>query len=101
MPVGISLADKVGKVRHEVRVRWWLADLSTYRTAAIGPPDDMAMIPDVALPEEWKAHPYSGPPVLFGHYLVYGKTRSHIAAVCVSGLQRRQRWAVGSISVGR
>ena len=32
--------------------------------------------------------------------LVYGEARSHIAAVCVSGLQRRQRWAVGSISVG-
>jgi hypothetical protein len=47
--------------------------LSTYRKAAIGPPDDMAMIPDVALPEEWKAHPYSGPPVLFGHYWFTGK----------------------------
>jgi hypothetical protein len=73
LPVGISFADKGGKVRHEVRVRWWQEDLSTYRTAAIGPPDDMAMIPDVALPEEWKAHPYSGPPVLFGHYWFTGK----------------------------
>jgi hypothetical protein len=33
----------------------------------------MAMIPDVPLPEEWKAHPYSGPPVLFGHYWFTGK----------------------------
>jgi hypothetical protein len=73
LPAGISFADKGGKVRHEVRVRWWQEDLSTYRTAAIGPPDDMAMIPDVALPEEWKAHPYSGPPVLFGHYWFTGK----------------------------
>jgi hypothetical protein len=73
LPAGISFADKGGKVRHEVRVRWWQEDLSTYRKAAIGPPDDMAMIPDVALPEEWKAHPYSGPPVLFGHYWFTGK----------------------------
>jgi hypothetical protein len=73
LPAGISFADKGGKVRHEVRVRWWQEDLSTYRTAAIGPPDDMAMIPDVALPEEWKAHPYSGPPVLLGHYWFTGK----------------------------
>jgi Calcineurin-like phosphoesterase len=73
LPPGISFADKGGKVRHEVRVRWWQEDLSTYRKAAIGPPDDMAMIPDVALPEEWKAHPYSGPPVLFGHYWFTGK----------------------------
>jgi hypothetical protein len=73
LPPGISFADKGGKVRHEVRVRWWQEDLSTYRTAAIGLPDDMAMMPDVALPEEWKAHPYSGPPVLFGHYWFTGK----------------------------
>jgi hypothetical protein len=30
------------------------------------PPGDMTMIPDVALPEEWKGYPYSGSPVLFG-----------------------------------
>ncbi len=29
--------------------------------------------PEVPLPEEWKAHPYSGPPVLFGHYWFTGK----------------------------
>jgi hypothetical protein len=72
LPEGVSFEDKGGKVRHEVRVRWWQEDLSTYRKAAIGPPSDMAMIPDVPLPEEWKAHPYSGPPVLFGHYWFMG-----------------------------
>jgi hypothetical protein len=25
------------------------------------------------MPEEWKAHPYWGPPVLFGHYWFTGK----------------------------
>ena len=73
LPPGISFQDKAGKVRHEVRVRWWQEDLSTYRKAAIGPPGDMAMIPDAPMPEEWKAHPYSGPPVLFGHYWFTGK----------------------------
>ncbi|MEA3107234.1 MAG: hypothetical protein QOI88_1839 [Gammaproteobacteria bacterium] len=73
LPPGISFVDKGGKVRHEVRVRWWQDDLSTYRKAAIGPPGDMAMIPDVPLPEEWKGHPYAGPPVLFGHYWFTGK----------------------------
>jgi calcineurin-like phosphoesterase family protein len=73
LPPGISFEDKGGKVRHEVRVRWWQEDLSTYRKAAIGPPGDMAMIPDAPMPEEWKAHPYSGPPVLFGHYWFTGK----------------------------
>jgi len=73
LPEGISFEDKGGKVRHEVRVRWWQEDLSTYRKAAIGPPADMAMIPDLPMPEKWKAHPYSGPPVLFGHYWFTGK----------------------------
>jgi len=73
LPPGISFQDSGGKVRHEVRVRWWQEDLSTYRKAAIGPPGDMAMIPDAPMPEEWKAHPYSGPPVLFGHYWFTGK----------------------------
>jgi hypothetical protein len=72
LPDGFSFQDQEGKVRREVRVRWWQADLSTYREAAIGPAGDRAMIPDVPLPEEWKGHAYSGPPVLFGHYWFAG-----------------------------
>jgi hypothetical protein len=72
LPEGVSFTDKGGKVRREVRVRWWQEDLSTYRKAAIGPPGDMAMIPDAPLPEEWKVQTYSGPPVLFGHYWFTG-----------------------------
>ncbi len=73
LPPGISFPDKEGKVRREVRVRWWQEDLSTYREAAIGPPSDMQMIPDVAMPPEWSAHPYSGVPVVFGHYWFTGE----------------------------
>jgi hypothetical protein len=73
LPAGLSFTDKGGKIRREVRVRWWQEDLSTYRKAAIGPPGDMAMIPDLSMPEEWKGHPYCGPPVLFGHYWFTGK----------------------------
>jgi hypothetical protein len=72
LPPGISFKDKEGKIRHEVRVRWWEEDLSTYRKAAIGPPGDMEMIPDVPMPAEWVGHPYVGPPVLFGHYWFSG-----------------------------
>jgi hypothetical protein len=72
LPAGISFKDKEGKVRTEVRVRWWQEDLSTYREAAIGPSGDMEMIPDVPMPAEWAGHPYSGPPVLFGHYWFTG-----------------------------
>ncbi|GAC1672840.1 MAG: metallophosphoesterase [Steroidobacteraceae bacterium] len=75
LPDGISFQDKGGKVRHDVRVRWWQAELSTYRQAAIRPPEDLQMIPDLPLPQEWKGHPYSGPPVLFGHYWFTGSPR--------------------------
>jgi hypothetical protein len=68
LPAGFSFQDNAGKVRHEVRVRWWQEDLSTYRKAAMGPPEEMEKIPDAPMPEQWKGHPYCGPPVLFGHY---------------------------------
>jgi hypothetical protein len=72
LPAGTSFTDKEGKVRHEVRVRWWQDDLSTYRKAAIGPPGDMDMIPDAPMPGDRVGHPYAGPPVLFGHYWFSG-----------------------------
>jgi calcineurin-like phosphoesterase family protein len=72
LPPGISFKDKEGKIRHEVRVRWWEEDLSTYRKAAIGPSGDMEMIPDAPMPAEWVGHPYVGPPVTFGHYWFSG-----------------------------
>jgi hypothetical protein len=73
LPEGFSFKDKEGKIRTEVRVRWWQDDLSTYRKAAIVPAGNEETIPDLALPEEWRGHPYSGPPVLFGHYWFTGK----------------------------
>jgi len=68
LPAGISFQDKDGKVRHEVRVRWWVPQALTYRDAAIVPRDEEANVPNDPLPAEWRGHQYSGPPVLFGHY---------------------------------
>jgi hypothetical protein len=75
LPAGTSFTDKEGKVRREVRVRWWQEDLSTYRIAAIVPPGDMAVIPDEPMPAEWQRYHYAGPPVLFGHYWFTGTPR--------------------------
>jgi hypothetical protein len=72
LPAGTVFKDKEGNERHEVRVRWWQDDLSTYRKAAIGPSGELNMIPDVPMPSEWTGHPYSGPPVVFGHYWFSG-----------------------------
>jgi hypothetical protein len=76
LPPGVFFKDSTGKVRNEVRVRWWQDDLSTYRQAAIGPPEEMHKIPDVPMPAEWTAHPYEGPPVIFGHYWFTGRPES-------------------------
>jgi len=72
LPDGVSFRDKEGKVRHNVRVRWWLPDATTFREAGIGPPGNQEMVPDLPLPAEWKGHRYSGPQVLFGHYWFTG-----------------------------
>ncbi len=72
LPHGLSFQDKEGKVRHDVRVRWWLPDAVTFREAGIVPPGNQKLIPDLPLPPEWKGHRYFGPPVLFGHYWFTG-----------------------------
>jgi hypothetical protein len=72
LPAGLSFSDKEGKIRQEVRVRWWLPEVRTFREAAIVPPGHEAEIPDAPLPPEWKGHAYSGPPVVFGHYWFSG-----------------------------
>lgn len=72
LPPGLSFKDKEGKDRHQLRVRWWRPDARTFRDAAIVPPGKESQVPDAPLPAEWKGHPYSGPPVLFGHYWFSG-----------------------------
>jgi hypothetical protein len=68
LPNGLSYTDEGGRTRRRVRVKWWEPRVSTYREAAMGPPNAVKVIPNEPLPPEWKGHSYSGPPVLFGHY---------------------------------
>lgn len=72
LPDGIFFADKEGKVRHEVRVRWWQQNLTTYRNAAMVARAEDALIPDMPLPAQWAGFHYEGPPVFFGHYWFSG-----------------------------
>jgi hypothetical protein len=73
LPAGAHYTDKEGRIRSEVRVRWWESDLSTFRKAAIGPLGDMAMIPDAPMPEDWRLPVTTGAPVVFGHYWFNGQ----------------------------
>jgi hypothetical protein len=74
LPPGASYADKDGKVRHEVRLRWWASpgELRTYRDAAVGPSKDMQLIPETPIPLGVEIPQYAGPPVIFGHYWFTG-----------------------------
>ncbi len=65
LPTGHSFTDKDGHVRHEIRTRWWNPNLSTYRSAYIGPSG--VDIPDVPI----EAHcqlPEPDRPTFIGHY---------------------------------
>lgn len=73
LPDGIFFHDKDGKRRDAARIRWWASDLSTYRKAAIGPPDLRDAVPDIPFPDELRPVPYAGPPVFFGHYWLHGE----------------------------
>ena len=68
LPEGLSFQDKEGKVRHDVRLRWWSKNLRTFRDAAIVMRGDGAKLPDALLPAEVQSYAYHGPPVIFGHY---------------------------------
>lgn len=72
LPHGVSFKDKQGHVRKEARIRWWEPELTTFKQAAIGPPELTDRIPDILLPPESRPSPYSGPPVFFGHYWFTG-----------------------------
>jgi Calcineurin-like phosphoesterase len=72
LPAGASFTDQDGKVRKEVRLRWWQPDLKNYREAAIGPAAEIENVPDVALPESALLGKYTGVPVIFGHYWFSG-----------------------------
>ena len=49
------------------------AGARTARPSKNTPAGDINRIPDVPLPADWEGHPYSGVPVLFGHYWFTGK----------------------------
>lgn len=73
LPAGHDFADKEGKRRTAVRIRWWNTAFTTYRAAALAPPAVLAGIPDLPIAPDLRVVPYVGPPVLFGHYWFSGR----------------------------
>ena len=73
LPAGISFVDKDGHERHEVRIKWWDLDATSFRKAAIGVDDRLSELPDAALPVDYIYRDTT--PVLFGHYWMMGEPR--------------------------
>ena len=85
LPLGLSFQDKDGHVRHNVRVRWWLPDVHSYRDLGLMPSEAArAALPDTPVPTS--AIPAFAPtkPLFFGHYWMNGTPAPvHPMAACV------------------
>lgn len=84
LPNGHSFDDKDGHTRHEVRIRWWDTEATSYRDLALMPEVTRQKLP--ALPIERDARsPYdNAKPVFFGHYWMTGQPKRQSATVaCV------------------
>jgi hypothetical protein len=61
LPPGMSFLDKDRHKREEVRIRWWDANTTTFRKAAIGMDDRLKELPNSELPTDyrtWKRRQY-------------------------------------------
>jgi hypothetical protein len=76
------ISDTDGHERREVRIKWWDADATTFRKAAIGVDDRLDELPDTDPPVDFIYRDTT--PVLFGHYGMKGEPRlTSSTAVCV------------------
>jgi hypothetical protein len=73
LPEGYSITDKDGTIRHDVRLKWWSSNPTSWADVAISVPD-LAELPQSPLPREVVIDSYSpdAKPVFFGHYWLSG-----------------------------
>ncbi len=74
LPEGLSFKDKDGNVRTEIRVKWWIDNVKTYRDYAQVSDDQLQNIPDIPLQAKDINPAYSeqSNPIFFGHYWFNG-----------------------------
>ena len=84
LPQGHSFADKDGHVRHNVRIRWWKANATTYRDLALMPDEMRERLPNLPLETDSRSNYDNKKPVFFGHYWMTGTPQMQTAtAACV------------------
>ena len=84
LPDGHSFLDKDEHVRHNVRIRWWESQASTYRDLAIMPDEIRERLPAIPLVTDSRTPYDNAKPVFFGHYWMTGKPKMQTpTAACV------------------
>ncbi|MDH6149327.1 MULTISPECIES: metallophosphoesterase [Paraburkholderia] len=73
LPPGYFFKDKSGHTRHEARTRWWDEAATTYRLAALVPPETAVQLPDTEIPNDSRISYAADKPVFVGHYWMTGK----------------------------
>ena len=84
LPVGHMFPDKDGHPRHNVRIRWWDTNATSYRDLAMMPEDLRERLPTLAVALDARSSYDNVKPVFFGHYWMTGQpVLQSSMAVCV------------------
>jgi len=76
MKNGFSYKDVKGVPRHNMRVRWWDKDATTYKSAYMGPESARTHIPDDEIEgDHLVEYGHDEPPVFLGHYWLEGEPK--------------------------
>ncbi|STZ13736.1 Uncharacterised protein [Moraxella caviae] len=76
LPDGISMTDKMGIVRHNARVKWWLNAWQTHPISQTLFADNLPNTPLTALNDELaNFHIATDKPIFIGHYWLDGAPR--------------------------
>lgn len=73
LPDGHMFHDKDGHPRHNVRIRWWDTQATTYRDLALMPAELSERLPDTPVPLDARSPYDNAKPVFFGHYWMTGR----------------------------
>jgi len=72
LPDGHSFEDKDGHIRHNVRIRWWDTEASTYRELAMMSDAARLALPAIPIENDARSVYDNAKPVFFGHYWMKG-----------------------------
>lgn len=75
LPEGHMFHDKDGHPRHNVRIRWWDTESTTYRELALMPNDLRERLPAIPIAQDARSPYDNTKPVFFGHYWMSGHPR--------------------------